>query len=262
MDDRIKILFENQNFLIVFKERGIATAPLSFDQFENNNILSKIVKLYPDVQNVKNSLKECEYGLVHRIDTDTKGIVLIARNTQTWNFFRKIQSANLFKKEYLAFCYKNPDLQEGFPICPFQLKKDQIITSKFRHYGPKSAQVRPVLLDSGNTFASKKASDKIYSTKILNFENLSEKGENEKFRIKCSITQGFRHQVRCHLAWLGFPVIADKVYGFQDKIESRIESQMQFYATALEFPEPNFDGSSSSKILRFDCSSQIKRAAD
>lgn len=258
----MQIIYDDKNFVVLHKDAYICSAPLKSIEEEKNCALAFAIEKFPEIKEVQNSLKQNEFGLVHRIDTETEGLLLIAKNTQTWNFFRKIQSENLFKKEYLAFCNKNADLSEGFPICPFQLKKDQIITSKFRHYGPKGSQVRPVLLDSDNTFSSKKASDKIYSTKILNFEKLSEKSENEIFKIQCAITQGFRHQVRCHLAWLGFPVIADKVYGTKCKNESDIESQMQFYATALEFPEPNFDGSSSSKILRFDCSSQIKRAAD
>ena len=247
-------MYDDKNFLIMYKDSGIPSSPLKSIEEEKNNALAFAIENFPQIKNVKNQLKPIEYGLVHRIDTETEGVLLIAKNTETWNFFRKIQSENQFTKQYFAICNKKIASQEGFPNCPFYLRNGQIITSKFRHYGKGRSQVRPVLQDCKATFASKKASDKIYSTKILDYEVIPGNKNCNFFKIKCSITQGFRHQVRCHLAWLGYPVVNDKLYNTENDFSQKFDTQMQFFATGLEFPSLE----DKSKIFRFDASNKIK----
>ncbi|UKI54519.1 MAG: hypothetical protein L6V90_07365 [Treponema succinifaciens] len=58
--------------------------------------------------------------------------------------------------------------------------------------------------------------------------------DTDKFFAKCSIKEGYRHQVRSHLAWLGFPVRGDKLY---NPLCSQNE-EMQFFADCLKFPHP------------------------
>ncbi|MCR5698787.1 MAG: hypothetical protein K6G52_03985 [Treponemataceae bacterium] len=272
MDQTFKILFENPNFLIALKPRGLATAPISFEQFENNNLLSKVAKLYPDVLNVKNSLKECEYGLIHRIDTDTKGIVLIARNTEFWKFIQESQKKGLFVKNYTAYTkYDENNTQNlgGFPTLSDRettedaetapgsiLETGSIIQSYFRNYGKGKKEVRPVLLSKDGekqNYAQKKlASDKLYTTKILSVTDV-----NELKKIKCEITAGFRHQVRCHLAWLNHPVVNDSIYNFSNL---NTNEPMMFYATGFSFPD--FNDKNSTEKLFFDFSDEVERPAD
>lgn len=56
--------------------------------------------------------------------------------------------------------------------------------------------------------------------------------ERETLTVKATITKGYRHQVRCHLAWCGLPIVADPLYHPLEKTAP----QMQFFATGLEFP--------------------------
>ena len=60
------------------------------------------------------------------------------------------------------------------------------------------------------------------------------------YKINCKISSGFRHQVRCHLAWAGFPIINDKIYNsnFVDNNSTATTEKLQFYATKLEFYHP------------------------
>ncbi|MGP1586982.1 MAG: pseudouridine synthase [Treponemataceae bacterium] len=276
MEKECKILYENKNFLICFKPNGIPSAPIS--ENDQKSLLYYISLSYPEVLCVQNGLKTVEGGLVHRIDTETSGIVLIARNTDFWNYMYKIQKNGCFEKYYLAYCEKLSDRYfsknsnifeediyiKGFPTCKYEMKVGQKIQSKFRNYGVKRKSVRPVELSEVGTYAEKKAFNKIYCTKIESFEKESFSNDiynsvfkNSKkncYKIKCSLTQGFRHQVRCHLSWLGYPVINDSIY---NPFCTEKNDPMLFFASALKFPDIG-DG----KLLFFDFSDQIKRTAN
>ena len=79
--------------------------------------------------------------------------------------------------------------------------------------------------------ARKKAGSVLYDTsiKIMSMDR-------DTVQVECKIAKGFRHQVRCHLAWLGLPVIGDKLY---NPIKS--DGKMKFSATGMEFPLPQGD---------------------
>ena len=221
-------------FLVIYKPQGLPSAPLSSD--DKNNALAIALDLFPEIKNVK-GLKEIEYGLLHRIDTQTEGLLLIATNQQFFDSIIKEQAEGKFIKSYEAISQKdflNSKKLEGFPAIKNSLQKDFEngktieISSYFRNFGHGTKSVRPVTEDSGKAALKKIGKLKEYSTKIQLI-----KKEEEKYYIQCQIKSGYRHQVRCHLAWLGFPIIGDLLYNsnFNDK-------QMLFKASGLEFTNP------------------------
>jgi len=110
----ISYLEINDSYLIVKKEAHLPTAPLRPD---DESLLSIVIKDFPDVACVEGK-KNVEKGLIHRIDTETTGLVLVARNQQTYDFFQNEQKNNRIKKYYTAFCdVKNipVNTQNGFP---------------------------------------------------------------------------------------------------------------------------------------------------
>ena len=236
LKNKISFVYADDDILVVRKFSGIPSAPLK--ELETENALYYVSQKYPQVLQVNNSYKKIEGGLLHRIDTDTDGLLLFALNDFAWENLYNQQKQNKFEKEYTAFCennFSNLEILKGFPEFPFvkisENKKNILITSKFRNYGPEKKQVRPVL-ENEKTYAQKKASQKLYSTEILKVEKI----ENQ-YKIKCKITSGFRHQVRCHLAWAGFPIINDKIYN-SNFAEKNPNGNLQFYATKLSFIHP------------------------
>lgn len=214
-------------FVVIKKPRGLPSAPL----FEGDECaFMQAAKLYPCLLEVSGK-KAIEHGLVHRIDTETEGLLLIATTQESYNAFINFQREGKFLKGYSAKCQKIEKPLEGFPPAEFLLenKSDNIkkytVSSRFRPFSLKSAQVRPVTGNSGKA-AQKKCSEKIYTTEIIL--------DTDKFFAKCSIKEGYRHQVRSHLAWLGFPVRGDKLY---NPLCSQNE-EMQFFADCLKFPHP------------------------
>lgn len=215
-------------FIVVKKPRGLPSAPLSEG---DDCAFSQAANLYPCILDVSGK-KEIEHGLVHRIDTETEGLLLIAATQESYNTFLSCQSKGLFLKGYSAECQRTDAGQFcGFPPAEFLLEKTSnsikkyTASSKFRPFSQKSSQVRPVTNSSGMA-AQKKSGSKIYTTEIYM--------DTDKLFAKCYIKEGYRHQVRCHLAWLGFPVRGDRIYNPLCKENE----EMQFFADYLKFPHP------------------------
>ena len=82
LDDKISILYNDDDILVVKKNAGIPSAPLKSS--ETDNALFYVSKIFPQIINVKNLYKEVEGGLIHRIDTDTEGLLLFALNDESW----------------------------------------------------------------------------------------------------------------------------------------------------------------------------------
>ena len=221
---------EENPFVVIYKPSHLATAPL---QEGEDCALTQAVQLFPQIKQVKGK-KQIEYGLMHRLDTETEGLLLIATTQSAYDALWKSQTLGNFVKSYHAFCDAlTPKSEDAFPPCPIALSvKDSpqtvCLTSRFRAYGKGARQVRPVIEESGK-YQKKKASDKVYTTKITLFQSAL------GIEAECSISSGYRHQVRCHLAWLGFPVQNDKLY---NSLAGETTKELKFKASAFSFPHP------------------------
>lgn len=217
---------KDEPFLIINKPANLPSAPLN--SLEEDTALSQAVKLYPEILNIKGK-KEIEYGLLHRIDTVTEGLLLIALNQDFYDSLILEQENNKFIKTYYAICDIEDSVTEGFPVipnnCNFRKNKNFILESYFRAFGKGKKEVRPVIGNSG-TYAEKKANlSKKYTTEVF-IKNI----EKNSVEVECKISQGFRHQVRNHLAWIGLPIKNDPLYNKREGC-----GNIQFFAIGLDF---------------------------
>ena len=224
-------------FLVVAKPCRLPSAPL----FEGDeSVLTEAMKEFPEIAHVHGK-KEVEHGLVHRIDTPTSGLVLIATTQESYDSLIRSQKEGMFEKWYRAEVEKIPDCAArlgGFPPLPLvhaeSLPKNFCVRSAFRAFGSGRREVRPVVHESGRA-AQKKARSAFYETDIS--------FEAETIAL-CHIRSGFRHQVRCHLAWCGFPVLGDSLYNPNERTErgtaqsENSEKIMRFEACRISFPHP------------------------
>jgi 23S rRNA pseudouridine1911/1915/1917 synthase len=238
---QIKIIHEpskKEPYIIIDKPAGLASAPLKEGEL---SALTQAVNLYPFIKEVE-GLKNIEYGLLHRLDTATRGLLLIATNQNFYDYMFDCQKKGLFQKTYTAYCDKLSDVdikeREGYPLINKKIDENKIISvsSAFRPFGKGNKEVRPVTQES-NTAAKKKTNGILYTT------NIKIKNINGTYKASCTITKGYRHQVRCHLAWQGFPVKGDFLYNPLAKEKD----EFCFYATSLRFIDPI-----SEKIICYD----------
>ena len=233
--DIIHVPTNDSPFLLVSKPAGIPSAPL----FEgDDSVLTQAVEMYPQIASVHGK-KQVEHGLVHRIDTETSGLVLIATSQQSYDSLIQSQKEGKFQKWYRAEIERIPDCASrlgGFPPLPEEIRSYSsscdgdtfMIQSAFRAFAQKGREVRPVTNDAGRA-AQKKGGSVLYSTEIC---------LEDRNTAICRIKAGFRHQVRCHLAWCGFPVKGDRIYNPNEK-ESDVKSGiMKFFACKISFPHP------------------------
>lgn len=191
----IDVIKEEKDYLAVYKSGNVKTVPLK-SQDDEESLLFLLSQRYPEILSV-NGKNSWEGGVIHRLDTATSGLVLVARND---SFYKKIieeQKKGCFIKRYVAKLSESSET-EGFESFPYTLRKGEIISSYFRAYGKGRKAVRPVLIKKNRD------TDVLYETEILSLA-----GDE----IRVEIKRGFRHQIRSHLAWSGRAIAGDALYG-------------------------------------------------
>ena len=252
MEKTIEIIKEptsEKPFLVIYKPKGLPSAPLTAE--DSDNALSQALAMYPEIKNVCGK-KPVEYGLLHRLDTATDGLMVIAASQECYDFLMTEQREGRFIKSYSAKCNIISDNAErlgGFPpdsspssqtekLFRMNDKTQSLtITSYFRPYGEGRKEVRPVTEKSGKAALSKLGTKKLYTTQITILED-----DGKSAIAECRITEGYRHQVRCHLAWSGFPVQGDELYNSLTKASDKKKAEnLLFSATKISFEYPRGD---------------------
>ena len=219
----IEVIYENKDLLVFYKPAGLPTVPLK--NGEGDTLLSECALSYPEILSPwgRNSW---EGSIIHRLDTPTSGLVLSPRNKEFYDYLSFLQSEDKILKTYRAEVSEMEEKMEGFESCPYSFSEDGYvkIISSFRPYGPKGASVRPLL-------KKRKGDERQYETEVRRVD------ENN---VECVIKRGFRHQIRCHLSWLGLPIIGDQRYGGKENPMLMLE--------AVKVSFPSLDGKGDTVI--------------
>ncbi|MDR2596492.1 MAG: hypothetical protein LBC76_04135 [Treponema sp.] len=190
------------------------------------------------------------FNIMHRLDFETHGLVLFAKNVKSYDFFKVLQENDGFIKEYSAVCNSNVNKNtssgvsagQGFPQPPdlnienysFLTGKPLVIESYFRPFGPGRKLVRPVT-EIKKHFEIAEDRGNFYRTEIININ---------KNVFTTRIKRGFRHQIRCHLCWIGFPILNDLFYQYtypsiQLLHQPLLNSDLALRSHALFFADPS-----------------------
>lgn len=205
-------VYSDRSVVVVSKPSGLPTAPLKNGC--GDSLVKQVAEVYPEIMEVS-GYQSWEGGLLHRLDTPTSGLVIFARNQKAFDYLSWQQRHDMITKEYRARSTGIKESLPGFPPFPFRSSDECFtITSGFRSYGRKGASVRPLIVDRDM---------RVYRTEVFR--------ESDDSFI-CVLTQGFRHQVRCHMAWAGYPLIGDVQYGGSEGNEFGLE------AIGLTFTDP------------------------
>lgn len=226
-----RIVRETPEWALIFKPHDMPSAPLQ--EHEPGTLLDWFLQQRPEASVVIGK-KNIERGLLHRLDTGTEGIILIAKTQECYDLLFTAQKNGLIRKTYFAFCTPSEKTHTIFnKSIPF------IIQSRFRSFGPGRKQVRPLFVGMRG-FEDAKTD---YETIIEKAEYLS---PLKAFGIICSLSRGYRHQVRSHLSYLGFPIIGDVLYNPNTKEDEEVP--LQLYAPGISFTDP-FTGQLISFLL-------------
>jgi 23S rRNA pseudouridine1911/1915/1917 synthase len=230
-------------YIIVDKPHNMHTAPLRIK--EEDTLLGWCARIYPDVTTVR-GWKPVEGGLLHRLDYETAGLVLIARTQAAYDFLSAEQDAGHFTKDYIAVARPlPPDALTVWHTKAAPVSVPNIISSGFRHYGPGRKLVKPEPA-AGPPFVS--PSDRRYDTQV---RGMREYGADTEFHVR--LARGFRHQVRAHLAWIGYPINNDARYG-----GANTGGPLELTAWRLVFPDPASEDGMAPRLVYIERSGNMR----
>ena len=199
----LDIIYEDNDIIVVNKPKGMVVHPANGNP--DGTLVNAILSI------CKNSLSgiggELRPGIVHRLDKDTSGLIIVAKNDKAHiNMSEQIKERNV-KKTYIALVRGNVPEEEATINMPIgRSTKDR----------------------------KKMAVTKNGKQAITHFKVLKRYSKYTLLEIK--IETGRTHQIRVHMAEIGYPVVGDAVYS-NGKNEFGIEGQM-LHAYKLEFMHP------------------------
>ncbi len=199
----LDIIYEDSDIIVVNKPKGMVVHPANGNP--DGTLVNAILSI------CKNSLSgiggELRPGIVHRLDKDTSGLIIVAKNDKAHiNMSEQIKERNV-KKTYIALVRGNVPEEEATINMPIgRSTKDR----------------------------KKMAVTKNGKQAITHFKVLKRYSKYTLLEIK--IETGRTHQIRVHIAEIGYPVVGDAVYS-NGKNEFGIEGQM-LHAYKLEFMHP------------------------
>ncbi|MEI3337751.1 MAG: RluA family pseudouridine synthase [Clostridium sp.] len=201
-DIPLDILYEDNDVIVINKPQGMVVHPAPGNY--TKTLVNALLYHCKDLSTINGVIRP---GIVHRIDKDTTGVLVVAKNDEAHNFLSSQLQNHSMKREYIA-------LVEG------RLKENTGTINKPIGRN-KRDRLKMGIVDDG-----KRA--------VTHYEVL-ERYKNTTL-IKCVLETGRTHQIRVHMASIGHPLVGDEVYGFK-KQRFKLKGQV-LHAKTLGFIHP------------------------
>ncbi|MEG0663809.1 MAG: RluA family pseudouridine synthase [Clostridia bacterium] len=200
----LDIVYEDSDLLVVNKPKGMVVHPAA-GNYENTLVNGLLFHCKDNLSGINGIIRP---GIVHRIDKNTSGLLIVAKNDDSHNFLAKQIKEHSFTREYLTIIY-------GY------LKEDILTIDAPIGRNPVDRKKMAV------TTKNSKNAITVFET-IKKFNGFS--------LLKCTLQTGRTHQIRVHLASVGHPVVGDDVYG-PKKVITELHGQC-LHAQKIGFIHP------------------------
>lgn len=203
-DIPVNIIYEDEDLLVVNKEKGMVVHPAA-GNYENTLVNAIMFHCGESLSGINGVMRP---GIVHRIDKNTSGLLMIAKNDKAHICLSEQIKEHSFVREYEAVVYGNIKEDSGTidaPIGRHPVKRKQMAVTEKNSKDAKT-----------------------------HFTVLNRFGEFTHIRLK--LETGRTHQIRVHMAYIGHPVAGDDVYGPKNVI-TKLNGQC-LHAKKLGFVHP------------------------
>lgn len=191
--DSISIIFENSDFLVINKPSGIVVHP--FDHSTEATLLDFLHTHIAESFSIKNEKKLLDSrtlalgGIVHKLDRDTSGVMVVAKNESAFLEIKKQFTEHTIQKTYTALVeglVESDDFTIDGPLGRNKKEYKQSVNPS----NPRNGELR----------------------EAITHVHVLTRGNNQTL-LKLTPKTGRTHQLRAHMAHIGHPIVGDKAYG-------------------------------------------------
>ncbi len=230
LDIKLDIVFENENLLVINKPSGLITHPGAGNH--DGTLVNALVNKY--------TLSDCggieRLGILHRLDKDTSGLIIVAKNNISHTKIAKQIETKSCKRKYLALCYG-----------VFVPSSGNITTN----IGPQKIDHRKMEVTDIANIKSKIA--------ITNYKTIKILKDGAFSLVEFSLETGRTHQIRVHSLHSKHPIIGDKVYtnskyryNFENLSQEERQLLLNFNRQALHSYYLNFKEPITGKTIELE----------
>lgn len=199
-----EILYEDENVIVVNKPAGLTVHPSSHEP--TGTLTDYLLEKYPEIKGVGDPLtgqgqEILRPGLVHRLDKDTSGVLIVARNQKSFEFLKNQFQERRVSKQYIALVAGRVVKEEGTIDLPI---------ARYRKMPTRQVAVRNIKQARG------KIREAVTKYKVLRHLVI----EGKPFTLVVAFPEtGRLHQIRAHFAAIGHPLAGDMKYGKKNKVQ-------------------------------------------
>ena len=199
---KIDVVYEDSDIAVINKQAGLVVHPAHGHY--SGTLVNAILYHIKDLSGINGEIRP---GIVHRLDKDTSGLIVIAKNDKVHTALTEMFQEKKIRKTYLAILKGKLNKSEG-----------KIVTQIGRD---KNDRKKMTVIDDIT-----KGKNAITNYRVISQNNLFT-------LVKVNIETGRTHQIRVHMRYLGYPILGDSVYGRKDN-----EKRQMLHAYKLEFLHP------------------------
>ncbi|MEQ8675726.1 MAG: RluA family pseudouridine synthase [Aggregatilineales bacterium] len=203
---KLNVIYEDEHIAVIDKSAGMVVHPGVGNK--SGTLVNALLARYPQLADMDDA--EERNGIVHRLDKDTSGLMVVAKTVDALDDLMAQFRLRTVEKVYLALLERTPKTLTGRIDAP--IARD-----------PKQRK-RMAVVRSGKPA-------------VTEFTVLDDNFRDQRALVEFRILTGRTHQIRVHAAFIGCPVVGDTIYGFR---KQRLKLKRNFlHAARLSFDHPD-----------------------
>jgi 23S rRNA pseudouridine1911/1915/1917 synthase len=208
---KLNIIYEDDDMIVIDKPAGLVVHPSQTNK--NGTLVNALLNYFPEIKNVGED--KFRPGIVHRLDKETSGLLIVAKNNQAFNYLKEQFQKRKIEKHYLA-------------LIAGKLKKEKGVIEKPISRSKKTPTKQMVV---EKNFTAKKIKEARTEFNVV-------KRFNDYTLVKAIPKTGRMHQIRIHFASIGHPIVGDKKYSFKRQKNILKLDRHFLHAAYLKFKLP------------------------